>query len=135
VREPDADLVVAGISRLVAQQHQVIPVRPDLGGDGGRGGDRAELAAVRLQQHRPPGAERESAAELLDRRLWSQGQHRDGAARPLGDLHRLLDRAFLVRADGEPGHPGVDVLAVRGHRDLAAHGRDALDADEYLHDR
>ena len=134
MREPDADLVVAGVGRLVAQQHQVVPVRPDLGGDGGRGRDRAELAAVGLQQHRPPGAEREGAAELLDRRLGSQGQHGHRAARPLGDLHRLLDRAFLVRADGEPGHPGVDLLPVRGHRDLAAHGGDALDADENLHD-
>ena len=39
-----------------------------------------------------------------------------------------------MRADGEPGHPGVDLLPVRGHRDLAAYGGDALDADENLHE-
>ena len=108
-------------------------MRPDLGGDGGGGGDRAELPAVGLQQHRAVRAQRQRAAQLLDRRLRAQGQHRDRAAQPLGDLHRLLDRALLVRADREPGHPGVDLLPVRGHRDLAAYGGDALDADEYLH--
>jgi hypothetical protein len=77
VREPDADLVVASVGRLVAQQDQVVRMRPDLGGDGGGGRDRAELPAVRLQQHRPVRAERQRAAQLLDRCLGTEGQHGD----------------------------------------------------------
>jgi hypothetical protein len=133
VREPDADLVVAGVGRLVAQQYQVAGMGPDLGGDGGRGRDRAELPAVGLQQHGPVRAQGQRVPELVDRGLGAQGQHRHRAAEPFGDLDRLLDRALLVRADREPGRPGVDLLPVRGDRDLAAHRRDALDADENFH--
>ena len=135
VRQPDADLVVAGVGRLVAEQHQVVRMRPDLGRDGRRGRDRAEFPAVGLQQHRPAGAEREGVPELVDRVGGAEGQHRHRAAEALGELHRLFYRALLVRADREPGHPGVDLLPVRGHRDLAADGGDPFDADEYLHRR
>jgi hypothetical protein len=75
-----------------------------------------------LQQHRPVSTEDQRVPELLDRDLRAQGQYRHRAAQSFGDLHRLLDRALLVRADREPGRPGVDLLPVRGHRDLAAYG-------------
>src|ERR1022692_1578701 len=52
---------------------------------------------------------------------------------PPGDLDGFLDRALLVRADREPGHPGVDVLPVRRDDDLAADHRDPLDADQDFH--
>src|SRR6202035_37690 len=52
---------------------------------------------------------------------------------PSGDLDRLLDGAFLVRADGEPGEPGVHFLLVRGQHDLAADHGNALDAGADLH--
>ena len=45
----------------------------------------------------------------------------------------LLDRALLVRADGEAEVARVDVLLVGGQGDPAARRRDALDADEDVH--
>src|SRR5262249_32300072 len=63
----------------------------------------------------------------------AEREHRDAAALALDDLHGLLDRALLVRAHREPGHPGVDVLPVGGDHHLAADHRDPLDADSDLH--
>src|SRR6202042_1145217 len=63
----------------------------------------------------------------------AEGEHGDAAALALGELDGLLHGALLVRADGEAGHPGVDVLAVGGHDDPAADLRAALDADSDLH--
>ena len=139
VRDPDADLVVAGVGGLVAEQQQVVAARRrrggDLGGDRRGGGDRAPFPAVGLQQHRLLGAERQHVAELLGRLGRAEGEHRHVAAVPLDDLHGLLDRALLVRADREPGHPGVHLLPVGGEHDLAADHGDALDADHDVHRR
>ena len=81
------------------------------------------------------GAEREGLPQLIRGLGRSQGQHRHGAAEPLGDLDGLLHRAFLVRADREPGHPGVHLLAVRGDHDAAADLGNPFHAHGDLHRR
>ena len=73
VRQPDRHLEVAGVGGVVAEQHQVVRARRrpsaavttarDLGGDVGR----AERDRVGLDQHPGVRAERERAADLLDR--------------------------------------------------------------------
>ena len=48
----------------------------------------------------------------------------------LGELHRGLDGALLVRARREPQERGVDGQTVGGDVDARPRRRDALDADE-----
>src|ERR1019366_10761628 len=139
VRHPDAHLIVPGIGRFVPEQQQVErtvrAVRPAACHvrDGLGRGDRPPLAAVGLQQQRTARAERQHVPYLVGRPGRAEGEHGDGATEPFGDLDRLFDRAFLVRADGEAGQPGVHVLPVRGHGDLAADHRHPLDADQDVH--
>ncbi len=55
--------------------------------------------------------------------------------RCLDDPHGFLDGALLVRRDGEAEVQRADLLRVVGEHDLPAGDRDALDADEDLHER
>ena len=99
-------------------------------------------AAVSTADHSPPSvceqdravdADRHRLAQLVGRLLRPEGQDGARPALRLDDPDRLLDRALLVRADGEAEVAGVDRLLVGGQRDLAGGRRDALDADQDVH--
>ena len=117
-RHPDPHLEVAGIGRLVAEQEQVERLALRLEGadrvDDRRGRcHRVPVGAVGLEQDGVLDADRHRVAELLARNLRAEGQDRRAAALGLHDPDRLLDRALLVRADGEAQVAGVDVRARR----------------------
>src|SRR5262249_17261188 len=87
VRRLSPRLVVTGAGRLVAEQQQVVALAglgapAGLGRDLAGGGDRAPLAAVGLQQHRPASAQGEGVAQLLGGGRRPQPEHRHGSAPP-----------------------------------------------------
>ena len=89
--------------------------------------------AVGLEQDRAVDADRHRLAQLVDRLLRAERQDRARPAVRLDDPDRLLDRALLVRADGEAEVARVDRLLVGGQGDLAGRRRDPLDADQDPH--
>ena len=95
--------------------------------------DRPPFASVGLEQHEPARPDRRRVAELLGRLRRPEREHRHGAAPLLDDPDGLFDRTLLVRADREAQQVRVDLLGVRGERDLGAHIRDAFDAGEDVH--
>ena len=138
VGEPDADLEVAGVGGVVAEQHQVVAaslvgVRLDDGRDLPGHVGRPEGDAVRLDVDRRAAPERQRRAQLLRRLGGPQRQHRGLAAGRVGDADGELDGALLVRADRVTGHAPVDSLAVGRQHDLAGRVGHALDADEHPH--
>jgi hypothetical protein len=140
VGDPDADLIVPAVRRLVAEEEQVEGdarrlLGPDRVGDGAGGRHRIPFGGVGLQEHGAVDADRHRVAELLDRHLGPERQ--DGALAPVrrDEAHGLLHRALLVGAHGEAQVAGVDLLLVRGQRELAGGRRHALDADEDVHRR
>ena len=139
-RDPDADLVVAGVGGLVAEQDQVERAvgrlsRADRIRDRARSGHGVPLATVGLEQDRAVDADRHRLAELVGRLVRPERQDRAGPAIRLDQPDRLLDRALLVRADREPEIARVDRLLVGGQGDLSGRRRDPLDADEDVHDQ
>ena len=135
VRESHRHLEVAGVGGVVAEQDEVVGrarllARPHHVGDRVRDVDRAERVGVRLDEHAVGAPDGECRAQLLDGLGRTHGQHRHRAARRLGDLRRELDRALLVRADGEAHVPRVDGQPVVGQQHLAGHVRHPLDADQ-----
>ncbi len=105
VRDPDADLIAAGIGGLVPEQDERERGRPSSPTAS------AIAAAVATGPHSRPSVSSSTprcapSASMSRSCVGGLGrperQHRDRAASPLGDLHGLLDRALLVRADREP---------------------------------
>src|SRR5438093_1671591 len=138
--DPHADLVIAGVGNLVAEQEQVeLPVRRllclDRLGDDPGGRHRVPLRAARFEQDRPVDADRHRVPELLLGLGRSERQHRRGAALLLHDPYCLLDAALLVRADRVAEEARVDRLAVGREHDPAAGLGHALDAHEDVHRR
>ena len=131
----DADLVAAGVGRLVAEDDQVgrLGLGLDHLDERGRRRLRVPVGAVGLEQDRAVGAERHRVAQLLLGLGRAERHHRRRAAVGLDDPHRLLDAALLVRADREAEVAGLDRALVLGEDDLAAGQRHALDADEDVH--
>ena len=121
VRDTDADLVVTGVGRLVAEQDEVVRlvvglVAPDGVDDRVGRRDRPPFPAVGLEQDRLAGSDRDCVAQLLGRLLRSEREDRDAATSLLHDPDGFFDRALLVRADREPEQARVDLLGVRASR-------------------
>ena len=139
-RTPDADrdLVAAGVAGLVAQEQHVERAAGGLVLADGVHDRRGRGLGVPLlpagdEVDRARDADRHRVAKLLERLGRAEGEDHGLAAVLLDEAHGLLDRALLVRADGEPEVPGVDRAAVLGEGDPAGDRRDALDADQDLH--
>src|SRR4029077_937662 len=94
---------------------------------------RIPFATIGFEQQRALDAQRHRIAKLVDGGLGTQREHGRAATMLFDEAHRLLDRAFLVRADREPQIAGVDLLAVRGQGNLTGRRGNALDADEDVH--
>ncbi len=115
VGHSNADLETTRVGALVAEQDRSNGLRPrrveprglHRRGDGACGALRIPRGAVGGQQHGVLDAERRRVAELLLGFGWTEGQHRGLAAESLDELHRLLDRALLVRTHGETQVGGV----------------------------
>ena len=140
VRDADADLIPARVGRLVAEDDQV-----EVGSGGALGLDRVEdrgrrrlripLLVADDEMDRAVDAERHRVAELLLRLGRPEREHDGLAAVRLDEPHGLLDPALLVRADREAEVLGRDRLLVGREHDLPAGHRDALDADQDVHER
>ena len=116
-----ADLVVAVVGRLVAEEEQVdTAVARVASAIAAAVACGIPVVAVGLEQHRRLDAHRDRVLQLLDGRRRSERQHGRRAAVPLDEPQRLLDRALLVRADREPEVARVDRLLVGGERDPRA---------------
>ncbi len=134
--DANADLVVAGVRRLVAEQDQVEWFfSADRVDDRGRGRLRVPFPATGAHVDRAVGADRHAVAQLLLCFGRAERQHDRLAAVRLDDADGLLDRALLVRADREAEVPRLDRLFVGGEHDASAGDRHALDADENPHER
>ncbi|CAB5011082.1 unannotated protein [freshwater metagenome] len=135
MREPDAGLVTGNIGRFRAEEHEVER--------GAIGPDRLEeccgrrlrvgLAAVGDREDRPIGTDCQLLAQLLLGLGGAQREQRDAAPVGIAQLDSSLDRALLMRAQGEPEPAGVDLARIIGEDERAAHEGYALDADEDLH--
>jgi hypothetical protein len=135
VRHPDADLVPAGVGRLVPEQDQVERLAGGFLGahhvqDGRRGGAAVPLLAARTEMQAPVDADRHRVAQLLLGLGRAERQDGAGAAVGLDQPHRLLGGALLVRAHREAQEPGVDLLRVLGEHDASTGDGHALDADQ-----
>ena len=137
VRDPDRDLVVAGVGGLVSEQDQVVGLGLRLDRPHDRGGGRLWIpfAAVGHEMDRLVDPDRHHVAQLLLGLRRAERQHGARAAVLLDQADRLLGAALLVRADREPEVSSLDRLLVVGQGDLAAGQRHALDADEDVHER
>ena len=138
VGDPDRDLVVAGVGRLVAEQDQVgqlgrRPARspPTIAAAVACG---SHSPAVGDQVDRPVDPDRHHVAQLLLRLRRAQRQHR-ARSPPCCSISRTASsaRALLVRADGEAEVAGGDRPLVLGQHDLAARQRNPLDAHQHVH--
>ena len=78
-------------------------------------------------------AEGEHVPQLAGGLRRPEREHGHRAAQQFGQPDGLLDRAFLVRADGEARGPDVYFLPVGGQLDLAADRGHPLDADQDVH--
>jgi len=136
--DPDGALVATGVTGFVAEQEEIERaalglVRADGVDDRRRGGLGIPFLAIGDEVDGAGYPDRHRVPELLERLGRAETQHDGLAAGFLDKAHGRLDRALLVRTDGEPEVLAVDGAGVLGQGDPAGHGGDALDADEDLH--
>src|SRR3989442_1180117 len=130
--DPNADLIIAGVRRLVSEQEQVERLRPRPDGLDQRGGSRLRIPvlSVRLEEQRRADPHRHRVLQLFGCGRRAERQHRGRSPVLLRDPERLLDRALLVRRDREAEQTRVDRLRVGGEGDPGPCLRNSLDADE-----
>ncbi len=136
VGQPDADLEVAGVGGVVAEQHQVVRRRASWSRTTrrsrarrrpGRSATASASTWVAAVQPRASAVRSCSTASASP-----SGQHGRRALGRRGDLHGQLDRALLVRADGEAGEAAVDGLPSSVSTTSPAESGDPLDADQHV---
>ena len=138
VGDPDPDLKVAGVRRLVAEHDQVEGIPCLFGCSADRIDERKSRRLcvpllVADEMDRAVRAERHALAQLLLRLRRPERQHHDLPALCFDDPHGLLDAALLVRRDREAEVLRLDRLLVCGQHHLPAGDRHALDEAKSPH--
>ena len=138
LRDADAHLEPAGVSRLVTEEDQVERSRVSLQTfdrrrqDGG-GALGVDGLTVGRDENDLASADARGVAQLLLGLGRARRENGDRAAAGLDQLNRFFDGALLVGAGGEAEARGVDRSTVGGDVDPGTGCRDPLDADEHSH--
>ena len=134
MRDADADLVVAGVGRLVSEQEEIESLVACLDRVGERGGRRlrAPVAPVGLEKDGVIDAHRQRVLQLFDCSRRAERDHGRLPAVGPDNPKRLLHRTLFVRRDREAEQARVDRLLVGRERDPRSRVGDALDAREHV---
>ena len=133
VGDPDPDLEVARVRRLVAEHDQVERLLEANGVDERRCGRLGVPLLVADEVDRAVCTERHALAQLLLRLRRPERQHDDLATLCLDDAHGLFDAAFLVRRDREAEVLRLDRLLVGRQHHLPAGDRHPLHETQNSH--